>query len=53
MSHVQYMLRTGWNCNISRAAVCFATSVVSRPCVALGAKGKTILDIILNRVNLE
>jgi hypothetical protein len=42
-SHVQYMLRSGFSCNIWRIAVYLATSVFSRPCGRLGVEGKMIL----------
>ena len=31
MSHVQYMVRSGWNVYVTCTAVCFETSVVRRP----------------------
>jgi len=31
MSHMQYMLRSGWNWYVSGISDCFETSVVRRP----------------------
>jgi hypothetical protein len=46
MSHVQYMLRSGWNVYVSWRAVCFETSVARRRRGIVGIEGKIVLESI-------
>ena len=50
---MQYKLRTGWNWNISRTAVCCATSVVSIRRGIVGIQEKIVLKRTLNRMDSE
>jgi hypothetical protein len=52
-SHVQYVLRTGWNWNISYTAGCIATSLVNRPRGTVDIEEKIVLERILNRIDSE